>query len=539
MMQGDTGKFVAGIVDQVQGGLGALLTVEQLLSGVPPEKLRQLRADAAQAGKLLPLLGKHGFVLAAELTSVDPPQGQVTLILPDAGPRAGPVFGALNLATSFSKLDVKQKKVDGRDVSYAPLDVVNLAWWAEGKHAVVRLGTGKIDDLVRGLNGKGPRLTEAPLYKRVAGFKGFRTAARGFVDTAAFARHANKVGKEAAQFVDDLGLNGLESLVFYSGFEGKAERGLIEMDTKGPRKGALALLKGKPFRLDEAPALPPDVVSWSVTNVDPVGFYDVVLKTIENVGRIANVPNALDVKGLNKQVNDFLGTDLRKDLLGSLAGRLAMYNAPSDGPLTLGQTLLFKVKDEEKLLEAVEAAVRGISRVADSDVRIRKRTYRGVTVREVTVREKGFFFRPSYAVCNGWLVVSAFPQPVHAFIARTKGDLTSWKPSPTVRATFAELPREMVSVSYSDPRPGLKQLLSLAPLVGGLIDSLNQDINFDVGSLPTAQEVTRHLFPNVSVGTDDGRVLRLESRSSLPLPFEMTGVDTYGLFILLSLGRIF
>src|SRR4051812_12786988 len=56
MMQGDTGRFVTGVFGQVQEGLGALLTVDQLLGGAAPEKLQKLQADAAEAAKLLTVL---------------------------------------------------------------------------------------------------------------------------------------------------------------------------------------------------------------------------------------------------------------------------------------------------------------------------------------------------------------------------------------------------------------------------------------------------------------------------------------------------
>src|SRR5262249_56692238 len=85
MMQGDTGTFLASVFDQVQEGLGTLLTVEQLLGGVPPEKLQKLQADAAEAAKLPGVLTERGFVFALELRGLDPPAGQVTLIIPDAG----------------------------------------------------------------------------------------------------------------------------------------------------------------------------------------------------------------------------------------------------------------------------------------------------------------------------------------------------------------------------------------------------------------------------------------------------------------------
>ena len=39
------------------------------------------------------------------------------------------------------------------------------------------------------------------------------------------------------------------------------------------------------------------------------------------------------------------------------------------------------------------------------------------------------------------------------------------------------------------------------------------------------------------ITTDDGKVLRQETRASLSLPFDVTGIDTYALFLFASLGR--
>src|SRR5207248_38095 len=148
-------------------------------------------------------------------------------------------------------------------------------------------------------------------------------------------------------------------------------------------------------------------------------------------------------------------------------------------------------------------------------------TYKGAEVREVHVKQPGFIFVPTYTIHKDWLVVSMYPQAVHGYIARAAGELEVWKPSKRIADTFEKLPKECTSISYSDPRPGLKQILSIAPLIGGAINSFSPETNFDVSSLPNAQEVTRHLFPNVSVTSDDGKVLRLESRASLSLPLDV------------------
>src|SRR5690606_2640632 len=129
---------------------------------------------------------------------------------------------------------------------------------------------------------------------------------------------------------------------------------------------------------------------------------------------------------------------------------------------------------------------------------------------------------------------SYYPQPVRGFIARCQGELTSWKPSPVVSQSLGRLPDHFIAVSHTDPRPTIRQVLAVAPMVMALVNSFNKELNLDVGSLPNSQEVNRHLFPNVSVVTDDGKVVRLHSRSSLPLPLDLTGLDTYALFLAFS-----
>jgi hypothetical protein len=80
--------------------------------------------------------------------------------------------------------------------------------------------------------------------------------------------------------------------------------------------------------------------------------------------------------------------------------------------------------------------------------------------------------------------------------------------------------------------------MSIAPLIAGAVSSFNPQLNFEVGSVPATPEVTKHLFPNISVTSDDGKILRQDSLDSLALPLDITGLDTYSLFILFTVfGR--
>src|SRR5206468_1243453 len=132
-------------------------------------------------------------------------------------------------------------------------------------------------------------------------------------------------------------------------------------------------------------------------------------------------------------------------------------------------------------------------------------TFRKVEVYEVSVQQRGFVFLPTYTIHNGWLAVSLFPQPVQGFILRSEGEVPSWKPGAQVRETLAKMPKEFVAVSVSDPRPSIRQILSVAPFIGAVFRSETRDTKFDVGAIPNGDQATRHLFPNVVVVTDVGK----------------------------------
>jgi hypothetical protein len=312
----------------------------------------------------------------------------------------------------------------------------------------------------------------------------------------------------------------------------------MEWDLPGPRKGVLALLNGKPFKLEDVPPLPPDVVGWSMTNFEPAAAYDVGFQAAENVVAATAPDEVNQVKGVPQMINNALGIDLRKDLLESLGDKVVLYTSPGEGPLSLGQTVMFKVKDAKKLQESLDQAVKGIGKVSGVEVTLKKRTYHGVEMREVHVAQQGFIFVPSYVVYKDWLVISYYPQSVQGYILRSKGEMEAWKPDEKTKAALEKLPKEFVSVAWSDPRPSVKTVLSIAPLIAGSINSFTPDSKFEVGSLPNTQEATRHLFPNVAVTVDDGKTLRMESRASLELPIDLTGVDSYALFLVFSFARV-
>jgi hypothetical protein len=530
MMQEDTGKFLAGVYQQIQTSLGEALTVPQLLGGIDPDKLKTIQEDVSEAPKLMPLFARNGFIVGAEMSSFDPPRVQLTLILPGAAEDPKPFLSTMRLISLLDKpkgLDIKESKLGGRTVYHAKVEEAHLVWWVDGKDAVFVVGTDTPEVVVKRATAPTDRLADNAQFKKLQGFKEFETAARGFVDAPALVKLAKAHSKEVARVLDDLGLDGLQGIRFYLGFDVPADRGLIEIDMPGPRKGLLALANNKPFTLKDLPPLPVDVVSFSALRFNYGSVYDGGVKAAESIAGAVSPLGPAAVDGALKKADEALGVNIRQDLLGSLGDMFVFYNSPSDGPVNLGIVALAPVKDEKKLRQSIDQLIKGLSNVTGKSIKVHKRVYRKTELYEITVKENGFVFLPTYTIHNGWLAVSLYPQPVQAHVLRSEGELPAWKPGPELTASLDKMPKEFVAVTMSDPRPSVKTILSIAPLVGSAYRAFTQDSKFDIGALPHGEQATRHLFPNVTVVTDDGQTVRIQSRSSLQLPFDVVGIDSY------------
>jgi hypothetical protein len=510
-LRGELGQFLVGFLHYTRDQLIPLAAER-----VDAQTLQKI---GEHAGAFLEVLGKHGFALGVEVGKGAPVRAQATIVFPKAGAVPGPFVALVDRLTALGNAEVQTVKVGSRTVQHLDGQAVHALWWNEGDDAVLVLGTEPPASALKRMFGKEPRLTSHPLYQQLKGFNEFPTWGRGYVDTAALAKLAREFHPEAGQLVDDLGLAGLKSITFHSGFDGPAERGVLELNMPGERKGLLRFFNRKGFKLADLPPLPADLSSFSASNLDLAVTYDVLVDAAEGVARVVD-PNATGiVHGVLKTFEDFVGVKIREDLLGSLGDRCIQYDSPADGPLAFGQVTLLKVKDADKLGKALEALARAVPNVPGLNFEVKARTYHGVQTHEIHLGVQGFFYTPTYAINKGWLAISYFPQPVQAFLLRQKGELPAWKPGPDVKKTLDKLPAEFVGVSVADPRPRLQLLLSLLPAGASLLNSFVPQAQFDVGMIPHAHAVTRYLFPNVTVTTDDGKKVRTDSRASLALPF--------------------
>lgn len=592
VMAGPTGDSIRALIAKGPKLLGASVLADPLLDGKSPVELKANLADLKSAEKLIDLIADKGVLIAAEVREPAPslkgiggaiggliggkmpgaealmPDAQVLVVVPGAGDKAEVIYGALRLLLKKADAKVEPFEAGGRkgfrlDVPQEGPIAANVAWWVEGKHFVFYVGTRKPVAVIGEMQANAAKggVTGHPLFQRCIKAGEFESITRGFVDTGAMVNLAKAL---AGPFVpglkerlDGTGLGGLKAVVFSSGFDGKESRALYEFDAPGERKGVLKALKNTPLGLADLPPMPPDVSRFSALRLDPAATYDAGLGVIElltmqsefGVEEEAGKKNQAAViearkKFMMREVDKFLGISVTEDLLPHLGDKLVVFQSPTEGVQVFGTVVCISVKDAAKVKTAADRVQRALEAIANSPVKVRKKTVAGVEYREFYARGFGIV-TPTYAVVGDWLVVAGHPQAVTGLILRSKGELEKWKPDDLTAKRLAKMPADGCGLQYCNPKSTVGNLCCIGPLVLSAFGSIGNfggesetDFNpTDVGLVPNAHELGRHLFPNLTVTRDDGKTIRVEVNESFSLPLEVVGLEPFAFAITLGLLR--
>lgn len=602
VMAGPTGESIRALVAKAPKLLGNSLLAEPLLDGKEPTVLKANLADLKNASKLIDLVADRGIVLIAEVREPTPtlkgiveaiggllggkapepeaimPDVHVVVIVPDVGDKAEVLFSTIRLLMPPAENTIEPLAVAGRKGfrfvpdeqnrgPTLPLLVirghdtpvpVHAAWWVEGPHFVFYIGTTKPESIVLEMmaNGKKGGITGHPLYQRVRKDPGYESITRGFIDTDRMVTLAKNIAGPfvpgLAQRLDDIGLGNLKAVAFNSGFDGKESRATYEFDLPGERKGLAKVLKGgTPLGVNDLPPMPPDVSRFSALRLDAAATYEAGIALIElltlndqyGVEDAANTPAEtirLRREYLMREADKTLGVSVKDDILPALGDKLVVFQSPTEGLSAFGTVVCASLKDPAKAKATADQINHGIEALAGTTIKIRKKVYRGVEIRELYSRGFGVI-TPSYAIVGDWLVIAANPQPIQGLILRHKGELEKWAPDAATTARLAKMPTDGCGLQYCNPKSTAQNLCCIGPLFVGLTSFMGRfnetesDFDpFDVGLIPNGHELSRHLFPNLTVTRDDGKTVRIEVNESFSLPLEIIGFEalSFGLSIL-------
>ncbi len=522
MMDGDMGPFLKGMVKYMGDQMENVLRQE-----MNPEIVRSVRDEL---NGFFNTVTHNGFAMGMVVRKIDPIDMDAVIVFPNGAGKSKSPLSLMNLSAQLDKTgQVKKLERRGKTVHYVGIESVYMAWWGEGDHAVVTFSTKTPADMLARMSEEKGKLAEHPLYKQVKEFDEFPIWCRGYVDVPGIGKVVREFNVDAGQIMDEMGLQSVKSLTFFSGFDGPAERSVTQMDLEGPRKGIFKLASNKTFTMKDLPPMAEGITAFSASNVELGTVYEVTLDTVEAILKIA-APN--EAQAVNRAIADFelnTGVSLSKDVFGSLGSKMVAYSAWPEGPLGLGQVTLIEVKNAKKLEDSLIQMARFGQNQALGLITLSEVPYRGA--RMYTLGGPGTGANViTWTIHKGWLAVSTYPQPVKGYILRANGDLPSWKASPELEKILANFPKDFTVITVHDPRPSLKVLLSVTPVAMSYTNLLIAEMGkfggppvpiepFDIHLIPNAYEATQHLFPNVTITTDNGRVLRVETRSSLGFPF--------------------
>ena len=581
VMAGPTGGSIRSLLAELPKQLGHNLLVEPLLQGKSPEDLKKAFADFKSGSTIVDLIRDKGVLIGVEVrepkltlkgfgqaigslvqgelpdSGLVSPDVRVIVIVPNVGDQAQAIQAALQLIVT-KEVASEPFEVAGRNgqvlASTAETDSKRLTvTWLEGQHFVICVGNAKAKEVVEGVmaNARAGGLTGHPLFQKCAQNPGYESVARGFIDTARLIAMAKTLAGPfvpgLAPRLDDLGLGNLQSIVFNSGFNGKESRGTYEFELPGKRKGLTKIVKGTPIGLKDLPPLPPDMTRFSALRIEPTAAYDAAIIAIESLlssvqlgpeddGQEIGVADKIRLRRefLRSQVDRMLGIKLENSLLPQLGDKFVMYNSPSEGISALGTVFCLSLKDPATFKVAMDRIHRGVEGSGGIPVRVRKKILCGIEIREFY--SKSFLFlTPTYTIVGDWLVFSLHPQPVQGFVLRSSGELPVWKPDASTAARMAKLPADACGLQYCDPRSTVQNLCSIGPVALNVLNSFsltssNDDPTsyepIDIGLIPNAHELSKHLFPNLTVTRDDGKSIRIELNESLSLPFEAFGIES-------------
>ena len=251
-----------------------------------------------------------------------------------------------------------------------------------------------------------------------------------------------------------------------------------ELVAPQPRRGVLALLDHPTFTIESLPPLPAGLPGFIALSLDPGKVYDQVVSLIKQT----NPQGGEGFARLEQALRQRFGFDLRKDILGQIGPKMALYSAAPAAarrgirPLAMmgqftGLTIAVQARDEplgrnlDKLIEAINliiqsqqaAARRGQPDPNAGAIGFRKQDAKRPTY--VLDLPQGAMppqilamFRPTVELGKGQLVFAA--TTAAADQAAELGGLPAdrlWKPAGEFVPMARRLPRDLVFLDRQRP----------------------------------------------------------------------------------------
>jgi hypothetical protein len=421
------------------------------------------------------------------------------------------------------------------DVPEAP--GVELGWWVEGKHLVLAVGHGAIEQAIAVADGTAANVTTNPLWEKYSQPQAGELTSFGWLNLAPLRAMfggmpvpTNNPDKPTSvqELLIATGLDNLNSVGMQAGIQGRSLTSVTMLDAPGERRGLLSLIDQAPISMSDLPPLPQQMSGLFVASFDAARAVETLYTVAADLESILS-PDTTNVQSGRAMAKDQLGLDLIDDFLAALGNVHTVYSDEAQATIGLAPILVSQVKDGEKLNSALNRLlVELLPQVSQGAARASVTEKDGIKTYSVEIPQAGM--SPMISVGEKWMCVSPLPQPVMAFNLRQAGELPTWTADSLAEATRASVPDSFTSLSIVDPRSTYKLLLGLAPFGVSMAQvGMAQSRMLPPGTpspiqlsdLPPTELVTRHLYPNVrwSVVNENGaQSYTNSSMPGLPIP---------------------
>ena len=490
-------------------------------------------------GGLEGLVGS-GFFLAvgAPNTGDGPPAPQATMVVPGGAGALAQINAMATQIGAAGAAEVETEKTGSRIVTrmkFREMPMVEFGWWAEGKHLVIAAGMGAVDTALNTAAGKSPTIETSAVWKKYRAKADFEVALTAWIDLAAIRKIAapipvappapGQAPTTVADILKSLGLDRIGPAAMRLGFKGKTIWSETTIEAPSPRTGLLAF-DSKPISLADLPPLPEGTDGFYAGRMDWSAAGQGLVKIGSELSQKLN-PGAPPMDTMLNGIQQQIGVNLQKDLFDPLGDLLVFYGDPRQGVFGLGTGLALSVDDAKTLRATLDKLMVPLLQGMGANARIQASKKSGRIVQHL---EFPFFplISPAWTVDDKWLAIGLSPQTVDAFIRRLDGKLDRWVPSADAKAALAEMPGKYTSLTYSDPREGIRTVIGLVPVITSTMiaaaprtqpfggPQVQPQSPLSPADLPAAEAVTRPLFPNLSVCTMSDGEIRWTNRTSLP-----------------------
>jgi prepilin-type processing-associated H-X9-DG protein len=271
-----------------------------------------------------------------------------------------------------------------------------------------------------------------------------------------------------------LGLDKIGGLTARMGFAGQEMISEDFLEVPEPRTGLLAAFK--PVDLGLMGFVDANAVEASVVNCDLAAAYDTVLGTVKAVSQeetYAEIQKALT--GLQSEIK----LDIRKDLLGSMAGPVVFYSLPAgkmiEAPMG-GFAVVAKLKDAARFEKTMVSLGRYVSGKSEGAFLVSDQNDAGRVTHIWSIPTLALLqMMPTWSVVGDNFVLgssSALHQKECRYVAPNAQRPASLLDRDSYKKIAARLPKNLVSFAYVDSQAqfsatmtGIQQLWPLATMM--------------------------------------------------------------------------